>query len=150
MTSTAYETTRRRSTALRGLVDELELTRATALPWTPELAAEFDSPADLLVAVHGLWSRRLEARIDLALETGEGSPAEDVAAAWREVAATLPAVRRILDAHADAPELRASQQHEHRLVAIGAGLASPADPIGVAARQGARLIALRAARVATR
>lgn len=139
MTSAAYETTRRRSTALRGLVDRLELTRATDLPWTPELAEVFASRADLLVALHGLWSRRLAARIDLALETGDRSPAEDVADAWRETAAALPAVRRILDAHADAPELRASQQHEHRLVAIAASLASPADPIGVAARQGARM-----------
>lgn len=139
-TTNAYETYRHRATTLRALVDDLERNRATELPWTPELAAAFSSSQDLLVALHGLWTRRLATRIDLALEIGDELPVDEVAAAWREVAADLPAVRRILDDHAHEPGLRASEEHEHRLIAVAAGYAAVTDPIAAAAPHGARLV----------
>lgn len=131
----------RRSGALNKLVERLERDgaaaggRLPAGPWDEVFADE----ADVLDAVHALWSRRLAARVELALEVGEDLPDESVATAWHELAAELPAVRRVLDARA--PELVAHEQHEHRLLAIAAGLALPDTPLDRAAAAGAQLVA---------
>lgn len=138
--SNAWDTLHRRAAAVRTVIEELDETRATDPRWTDELADVFDGPDDLLVALHDVWSRRVIARVEMALELGEDLPAESIENAWFEVAAELPGVRRVLDAHADDEVLRKHQQHEHRLYAIAAGMVSPADPLPYAARAGARLV----------
>jgi hypothetical protein len=138
--SNAWDTLHRRAAAVRTVIEELDETGTTDPRWTDELAEVFASPDDLLVALHDVWSRRLIARVEMALELGEDLPAESIENAWFEVAADLPGVRRVLDAHAADEALAKHEQHEHRLLAIAAGMVSPADPLAYAARAGARLV----------
>lgn len=149
MSSTTWETHRHRADALRRAVRLLDDGRPTEVPWDDELAGTFDSPDDVLLALQDLWSRWLLGRVDLALEI-DAQPAESsVALAWHEVATELSGVRRLLDRYGDHPALRRSVQHEHRMLAVAAGLAALADPPARSARAGQRLVAgLRDARVA--
>lgn len=139
--SNAWDTYHRRAAAVRIVVEDLDAGHATEPRWTPELEAVFDGPDDLLIALHDLWTRRLEARVEMALELGEDLPAECIETAWFEVAGELPGVRRVLDAHAHAEVLRRPEMNQHRLLAIAAGMVSPADALEYAARVGARLVA---------
>lgn len=139
--SIAWDTYHRRATALRRVIADLDRSGSSTPPWDDELAALFDSPDDLLVALHDLWSRRLAARVDLALEIDEHGPEESVALAWREVADELSGVRGVLDRHQDNPALRRSDRQEHRMLAVSAGLATIGDPASRSAAIGARLVA---------
>lgn len=148
MGNEAWENYHRRSAALREVIRHLDVSGATEPEWSDDLAAVFGDRDALLVALHDAWSRRLAARIELALEIGEDLPAECVETAWFEVAAELRGVRRVLDAHASDPVLRKHEQHEHRLIAIAAGMVGIGDPLEYAARAGAQLVAnIRAQRV---
>jgi hypothetical protein len=148
MDTTAWQTYHRRSAALRDLVADLDATGADDLIWTGALAEAFADRAEVLVALHDQWLRRLGARVDLALELDEQPPREGVATAWREVAADLPGVRRVLDRHGDDPALRRAELREHRLLAVAAGLATLDDPLEHSARAGRVLVEqARAARV---
>lgn len=145
--STAWENYHRRATALREIVARLD--DGADLAFGPVEHQVFTDRADLLRALHDLWTRRVETRVDIALELGHHSREQGVARAWREVAAELPGVRRILDDHADDPALRAHEQHEHRLLAVAAGHASLDDPIAHSSAAGARFVAaLRASSTA--
>jgi hypothetical protein len=136
----AWENYHRRAAAVRTVVAELDASGASEPIWNAELADVFGDRDGLLVALHDLWTRRLEGRIDMATDMGLDLPSEDVARAWREVAGELAGVRRVLDRHQDDPVLSRHELHEHRLVALAAGLASLADPVEHAAAWGARLV----------
>jgi hypothetical protein len=138
--SIAWDTYHRRATALRGVIAELDRSGSSTLPWDDELAAVFDDPDDLLVALHDVWTRRLAGRVDLALEIDEHASAESVALAWREVADELAGVRRLLDRQADNPALRHSQRQEYRMLAVAAGAATIGDPLSRSAAEGQRLV----------
>jgi hypothetical protein len=139
--STAWDTYHRRATALRRVIADLDRSGSSTLPWNDELAAVFDDPDDLLVALHDVWTRRLAARVDLALEIDEQVSGESVALAWREVADELAGVRRVIDRQADNPVLRHSARQEHRVLAIAAGVATISDPVSHSAAAGERLVA---------
>jgi hypothetical protein len=135
----AWATVHTRSAALREVVRLLGLGRQ--LPWDAATTAVFRDRDDLLQALHELWSRRLNGRIDLALETDDHQLSESVARAWIETVADLPGVRRVLDEHADEPALRQLERTQHRAVAVAAGLATFGDPIAHSATVGAALVA---------
>jgi len=137
----AWDTYRRRATALRHVIADLDRSGSSTLPWDDELAAVFEDPDDLLVGLHDVWTRRLAGRVDLAMEIDEHESAESVALAWREVADELAGVRRVLDRQADNPALRRSLRQEHRTLAIAAGLATINDPASRSAAAGERLVA---------
>ena len=139
--STAWDTYHRRASALRRVIADLDRSGSSTLPWNDELAADFDDPDDLLVALHDVWTRRLAGRVDLALEIDEQESGESVALAWREVADELAGVRRVLDRQADNPVLRHSRRQEHRLLGVAAGVATISDPLGHSAAAGERLVA---------
>jgi len=139
-TTTGWAAFHRRATALDVLIADLDRTGASDLTWTDELAAVFTGRDDLLVALHDKWTRRLQGRIDTAAELDLEPAAVAVADAWRQVAAELPAVRRVLDTHAQHPALRRHEQHEHRLIAVAAELAAMVDPVEWAAARGGRLV----------
>jgi hypothetical protein len=139
--SNAWDTYHRRSTALRRVVSDIDRSGSSELPWNDELAAAFDDPDDLLVALNDVWTRRLAARVDLALEIDEHESRESVALAWREVADELTGVRRVLDRQADHPALRHSRRQEHRMLAVSAGVATIGDPASRSAAAGERLVA---------
>jgi hypothetical protein len=136
--STAWTTVHARTAALREVVATLD--DGHDLPWDETTAALFGSPAELLQELHALWSRRLQGRLDLALEVDERCLEESVAAAWVQTAADLPGVRRVLDEHADEPALRQLERNELRMIAVAAGLATYDDPIARSASAGARLV----------
>jgi hypothetical protein len=139
-TSPAWQAHHRRSAALRDVVAGLE--QDGRLAWDDEVFADRD---DVLVALHDLWARRLLARVDTALELDSDDAVDD---AWRGAAASMPAVRRVLDEHADLPTLAAGERNEHRMVAVAAGLATLGDPVAYAAARGREHVAgLRAVRV---
>lgn len=147
-TSSAWDTVHTRTAALRDVVATLDA--GHELPWEASTAAHFDDRDDLLQALHGVWSRRLQGRIDLALELDERSLEQGVAAAWIHTSVDLPGVRRVLDEHADEPALRHADRIELRAVAVAAGLATFDDPIARSATAGARLVgAVRGRTVAT-
>jgi hypothetical protein len=100
----------------------------------------FDGPDELLLALHHRWSLRLAGRVELA--TLDGDPVDAVGAAWRATAAAEPALRRLLDEHADRPALRAVTMAEHRMLAAAAGLAEPGDGPDSRAAVGAAFVAL--------
>lgn len=141
MTSTTWTEQHRRAAALRDVVATIEANPGNDLPW-PDIAAEtFADRADLLVALHDLWTRRLQARIDLALEIDDAALDASVSNAWHSVAAEMPGVRTLLDRYADDPALRRSENAEHRLVAVAAGLATLGDPFVRTAKLGRTFVA---------
>ena len=131
----------RRAAALKDVVADLDLTGASEPTWSDDLACVFADRDDLLVALHDSWTRRLEGRIDMAAELDLEPATVAVADAWRQVAAELPSVRRVLDAQAQHPALHRHELHEHRMVAIAAELAAMVDPVEWAAARGARFVA---------
>ena len=130
------------SASLREVITALD----AGLPLT-DVAGEgatgaFADRDEVLLALHGVWSRRLHGRIDVALETDDRELAECVGRAWLNTADDLPGVRRVLDEHSDEPVLRHVLGHEHRTVAVAAGLATFDDPRATSAAAGARFVAM--------
>ena len=125
-----------RSASLREVVSHLDAGRAL-----PHPVPGFTDEDELLQALHGVWSRRLNGRIDLALETDDSDLAVSVGHAWMLTELDLPGVRRVLDQEADRPSLQPHFRVEHRTVAVAAGLATFDDPGAVSARIGARFVA---------
>lgn len=125
-----------RSASLREVTSLLDAGRSL-----PLAVPGFADRDELLQALHGAWSRRLNGRIDLALETDDQDLAVSVGHAWMLTALDLPGIRRVLDEHADLPSLQPHFRIEHRTVAVAAGLATFDDPGAVSARIGARFVA---------
>jgi hypothetical protein len=133
-TRNAWETYRRRAAVLRDVVAGFE--KDPELPWTDAIAEVFADRADLLVALHDLWSRQLAARLDLALELHD-IPEASIGEAYAAVAAELAPVRRVLDAHAAHPALARPRANADRMIAVAAGVATLDDPITLSAQRGA-------------
>lgn len=137
MSSTAWQAYRRKAQVVRDVLARLDATSGDELPWDAATAEVFADRGELLRELQQVWSRRLAARVDLALESGD---AEDgVAAAWQELARELPGLRRVLDSHESHPALRHGVRTEHRLLGVAAGHAALDDPPWYAAHTGARL-----------
>lgn len=114
----AWERVHRRNRVVRAVVDRAADGPASPTPAEREaIAREFVDLADFLLAVHALWTRAFEARLDAVLETGQLGPQPAAAEAWSDLADALPGARRILDAYADQPELaRATALADQRLL----------------------------------
>ncbi len=134
----AWEIHHRRTDALSEVVTVLDA--GGDLPWSAELAEVFDDRAGLLVALHGVFARRVTGRIELALDLHD-LPGASVAEAWLAVVAELPGVHRTLLAYADEPALARPVAHLHRTVAVAVGLASLDAPLGIAADAGRAFVA---------
>jgi hypothetical protein len=125
-----------RTASLREVVAALDAGRP--LP-DPE-GTPFADRGQLLLALHGVWARRLGGRIDVALETDDHELAECVRRAWLDTADDLPGVRRALDEHAGDPVLQHVLRNEHRTVAVAGGLATFDDPIASSSAAGAAFV----------
>ena len=64
-TSSSWQGYHLRAGAVRGVLDRLDRGHLTDLPWDDDLAAVFLDRDDLLEALHGVWTRRLLARVEL-------------------------------------------------------------------------------------
>lgn len=122
--------------ALREVIADLDAGR----PLPAAATGAFADRDELLLALHGVWSRRLHGRLDVALETDDRELSECVGRAWLDTAEDLPGVRRALDEHADAPVLRHVLRNEHRAVAVAAGLATFDDHRETSSAAGARFV----------
>lgn len=129
----AWETHHRRTALLTEVVTDLDA--GAPLPWNDALADVFGDREALLVALHGTFSRRVLARVDLALELHD-IPSASVAEAWHAVAAELPGTNRILTENADVPALAVPAAKLHRMVATAAGVATLGTSPAVAAAAG--------------
>src|SRR5687767_9354538 len=114
--STAWDNHHLRTAQLRDVIERLDRSTDGDVVWDPSSASSFADSDDLLRALHEVWSRRLTAAVDNALEV-EGSDADAVGRAWRRVADQLPGVRRALNLHADHPTLRHQELVEHQMLA---------------------------------
>lgn len=128
-----------RAAALRRVIRTIEDGRY--LPWNGRIAQHFADRDDLLMALHEHWSRQLLARIDVALELGEGTQQESVARAWTSAVRDQPGVRKVLDAERDNPALRASWRSLLASVAVAAGLATFDDPVASSVAAGESFLA---------
>jgi hypothetical protein len=104
----------------------------------------FSGPDEVLQALHHRWTMRLTGRLELALhDSADATDAVDaVGTAWLETVEVDPALRRLLDEHADHPALRAVTRAEHRMLARSAGLTDAGDDPDEQAAIGAAFAAL--------
>lgn len=97
---------------------------------------------DQLLRMQHMWTTRLSARLDQAIEDAAGDqPAliEAVASAWRQLAAEAPTLRHVLDTAErtrDLPPHAVSE--ECRILALAAGIADLDDPAADAVQSGHR------------
>lgn len=126
-----------RTASLREVIAGLD----AGLPLTDCAPGSFADRDEALLALHGVWFRRLNGRIDMALETDDDELAECVGRAWLDTADDLPGVRRVLDEHAGEPVLQQVLRLELRTVAVAAGLATFDDGRESSSAVGARFVA---------
>lgn len=107
--------------------------RSGKLPYheLPQVRDVFASEDELLRALQYKWQRTLTAQIDLAVAEADDDPRIDrfdvVSRAWKTATRREPALRRILDEHADHPAIREQVASERRQLAHVAGLTSAGD-----------------------
>jgi hypothetical protein len=124
------------------------LVRAQRDPAGPLPHSElFDSPAEVLLALHYRWTLKLTGALGMVLAEAERDPSIDhvdaVSAAWHRTVAENKTLRSVIDAHAtNYPELRPMLEAEQRNLALAAGLAEPHEPTGEITRVGAAFLAL--------
>jgi hypothetical protein len=140
-TTPAWTRVHAQAASLREVIAVLDDGRPLPDPAAAPVTGAFADRDELLLALHGVWSRRLHGRLDVALETDDHDLAECVRRAWLATADDLPGVRRALDEHLDAPVLQHVLRNEHRALAVAAGLATFDDPRASSAGAGARLVA---------
>jgi hypothetical protein len=122
----------RRRDALDAVVEQGELRTSDTFP----------DEGSLLLALHHRWTQRLTARVDLA-ELSDDDQVDAVGEAWRTTAAENPALRALLDEHADQPALRPLIEAEYRMLARVAGLTEAGDSAAEETSIGAAFLTLQ-------
>ncbi|GAA2796943.1 hypothetical protein [Nonomuraea dietziae] len=93
-----------------------------------EVDAEFGGFGGFLQEVQRRWYRAFDARLDAVLEEWPRDLHDALVRQWQDLALTMPAARRMLDANADHPALvGADEQHRRRLHAATGLVLSPAS-----------------------
>jgi hypothetical protein len=139
-----------RDSALREVMSLADARRDGHLPWEATAAAHvFDDPADLLGALQMRWHTRLSGAIERELTEQPWDLGQAVVHAWRGLAADMPGVRAVLDAHTDEPAMQRARRKEWTLLATASGLTGMDDPeavqIGRAVEQRARAVTVQKA-----
>lgn len=142
-----WDAHQRRDTILREVMAVAENRRDGHLPWDSTGAAQaFDTPAELLGALQMRWHTRLSGAIERELTEQPWDLGQAVVHAWRGLAADMPGVRAVLDAHADEPAMQRARRKEWVLLATASGLTGMDDPqaagIGRGVEQRARSISV--------
>ncbi|HET6563014.1 MAG TPA: hypothetical protein VFG72_14150 [Marmoricola sp.] len=135
MAPTTWDTVHRRGEVLRAVVHEANARRDGILPTDlPGVAETFDDDFALLAALALRWHTRLAGHIERALMDTPTDLEHAVLTAWRETAAELDGVRRILDAYTEQPTseemataLRTSRRKDRLMLAAMAGRAGVGD-----------------------
>lgn len=117
----------------RRLVDEL-LRHADAHPDTTLAdlpASDLPGPEAVWLALQDRWLTLLTARLGSTLAHDDADQVDAVLAAWRDVAAAHPTLRRLLDtpddSRLDTAAVRSAAHREARLLAASAGLSDLAE-----------------------
>ena len=146
----------RRGEVLRSVVEETNVRRDGVLPMDlPAVAETFGDELSLIAALQLRWHTRLAGHIERSLSEHPADLELAVLSAWRETAAELDGVRRVLDRYTDTPSsaemeraLRTSRHKDWTLMAAMAGRAALTDeravPVGRALEQQARALTLAA------
>lgn len=82
----------------------------------------FADETEVLFELQMTWFQRLSGQMDRLLSDGATQPEIVSVNAWVNAAAELPGVRRLLDAHRDAPALRKAFAKELAYLATSAGV----------------------------
>ena len=138
-----WETYHRRQAAIEQATATADRRLDGALPWDlAEVRAAFDTPTELLLALHLRWHTRLAGAVERASDPSLADPAADLEAAvvhaWRETAAAMPGVRRVLDRHDDDSALARARAKQAGFLASAAGRAALGDPGAVRAGEAVR------------
>lgn len=90
--------------------------------WRDASEVTFGDFGGLLLHVQRQWYTRLQARLDAELEDGDGRTELGalVQVAWRELALAHPAMRTLLDAYADHPDVQAGERRQRQILGLGA------------------------------
>ncbi|MFC7344146.1 hypothetical protein [Saccharopolyspora griseoalba] len=133
----SWNTYYQRKHAIDAVLDSARRDPDRALDTIP---SPFADAGELLAALQHKWLQQLGGRLEVALTDAERAPhgdrVEAVTSAWRRAAAANPALRAVLDHHAEHPALRAGATAENRLLATSAGLAEEFEPEHDATRVG--------------
>ncbi len=125
MTTTAWSPVQHRRQLIKELLDSgcAEIRDVADPKLRAQLETEFRTTGDLVAALHERWAELLESNLDVALDVED--PALSLGIAWDATVLCSPQLRRLLDAHADHPLLRALSLRERarlgRLTGLGAG-----------------------------
>jgi hypothetical protein len=143
-----WDARQRRDMVLREVMTVAETRRDGHLPWETAGAEQaFGTPAQLLGALQMRWHTRLSGAIERELTEQPWDLGQAVVHAWRGLAADMPGVRAVLDAHADEPAMQRARRKEWVLLATASGLTGMDDPeaapIGYEVEQRARSITVQ-------
>jgi hypothetical protein len=138
----------RRDTVLREVMSVADRRRDGRLPWDTVGAEQaFETRSELLGALQMRWHARLSGAIERELTEQPWDLGQAVVHAWRGLAAEMPGVRAILDAHAHEPAMQRARRKEWVLLATASGLTGMDDPqaprIGRHVEQRARSITVQ-------
>jgi hypothetical protein len=146
----------RRADVLRRVVEETNARRDGVLPMDlPGVGQTFGDELDLIAALQLRWHTWLSGRIEQSLSEHPTDLEHAVLSAWRDTAAELDGVRRVLDRYTEQPTsaemeraLRTSRRKDWTLMAAMAGIAGVDDERAVrwgrALEQQARALTLAA------
>lgn len=124
-----WDAHQRRDTVLRQVITVAETRRDGHLPWETAGAEQaFETPAHLLGALQMRWHTRLSGAIERELAEQPWDLGQAVVHAWRGLAADMPGVRAVLDAHAEEPAMHRARRKEWVLLATASGLTGMDDP----------------------
>jgi hypothetical protein len=99
-----------------------DITVDEAFEIVPETENVFADTTDLLLDVQMRWFQRLNGQMELQLTEGAGDPEQTAIDAWRAAAVAMPGGRALLDTNLRRPELAKALAHEHRFMAVAAGV----------------------------
>jgi hypothetical protein len=123
--SEGWERARRRYALVQEVLDNVGGAGVSALPlWQDRIEAEYDGEGlgGFLRDVQWRWHRAFDARLDAVLESDADDPAAAVAGLWRELAASQPATRLVLDAYAGHAGLAPAESRHRRMLRLATGV----------------------------
>lgn len=127
---------RTRHQLLEAVLADVARTGDPVVTHVDEVRAEFGDVEAFLLAAQHRWYTAVYAHLDAVLEDPADVPGS-VARMWWQLAAAMPALRALLDAHSEVPIVAVvDAQHRHRVLCdVGVDLAAlPSRPAARAAR----------------
>jgi hypothetical protein len=124
MMSDSWNRLHRRHELVHAVLDAIASRGKPDIParFVSAVDAEFGDLGGFLREVQSRWYRAFDARLDMLLEHEPTDLPAAIADLWRGLADTMPAARRLLDAHAAHPALVAGDEHHRRTLRYATGI----------------------------